>query len=84
MRRLRGKGEATIRLRWQTEDGKWVAEGQDVMVYADGSRESWVEMMGVAEVPQSASRIVILLGVNGQDSPDDSAWFDDVELFKLE
>jgi len=28
-------------------------------------------------------RLVLLLGVRGQQSPEDVAWYDDVELYKL-
>jgi hypothetical protein len=84
MRRLAGKGEATIRIRWQTSEGKWIAETQDVMLYADGAREDWRELFGVAEVPQEAGKLVVLLSVTGQQSPADVAWFDDVEVCKVE
>jgi hypothetical protein len=83
MRRLRGKGEASIRVRWQTAEEKWIAEARDVSIFCAGPREEWSEMFGVVEVPEGADKLVILLGVAGQTSPDDVAWFDDVELYKL-
>lgn len=83
-RSIQGQGEASIRIRWQTAEGKWTAESQDALVYADGPREDWQNMLGVVEVPQGAGKIVLLLLVSGQASPADVAWFDEVELYKLE
>ena len=37
----------------------------------------------MVEVPEGAGQLVILLGVGGQTSPQDVAWFDDVELYRL-
>jgi hypothetical protein len=37
----------------------------------------------VVEIPEGVGRLVILLGVAGQSSVQDTAWFDSVELFQL-
>ena len=84
VRRLQGKGDAWIRARWQTADSVWTAQGQDVMIYTDGPRGQWAELFGVVTVPETAGKLVILLGAGGQPSPEDAAWLDDVELQKLE
>jgi len=84
VRRLQGRGEASIRIRWQTSESAWTAVAQDQIVFCDGPRDEWREMLGVAEVPEGAGRLIILLLAGGQGSADDVAWFDDVELFKLE
>ncbi len=84
VRRLEGRGDAWVRIRWQTAEGRWTAEIQDVMVYTDGSGDHWAELLGVAEVPETAGRLVILLGAGGQLSAADAAWFDDVQLYKLQ
>jgi hypothetical protein len=84
VRRLEGRGEAWIRIRWQTAEGRWTAENRDVLVYADGPRDRWTELYGVPEVPESAGRLAILLCTGGQRSPADTAWFDDVQLHKLD
>jgi hypothetical protein len=84
VRRLRGRGDAWIRVRWQTTEGRWTAEAQDVMIHTGGPRDHWAELYGVAEVPETARRLVVLLGAGGQQSPADAAWFDDVELHKLQ
>jgi len=82
-RRLRGKGDAWMRVRWQTSDGHWTAEGYDRLLFCDGPPQNWGEMFGVVEVPGGAGKLVILLCVSGQASADDVAWFDDVELHRL-
>ncbi|MFW6162926.1 MAG: hypothetical protein ACODAJ_09165 [Planctomycetota bacterium] len=84
VRRLEGRGDAWIRVRWQTAEGRWTAQGRDVMVYADGPRDQWAELFGVATVPEGAGKLVLLLGAGGQPTAADAAWFDDVVLFRLE
>ena len=84
VRRLQGRGDAWIRIRWQTAESKWTAQPQDRIVYADGPRDKWVELFGVVEVPEPAGKLVILLGAAGQPSAADVAWFDDVELYRIE
>jgi hypothetical protein len=97
VRRLQGRGEAWLRVRWQTADGKWTAETQDQLVYCEdprasmhalpngeGPREEWGELFGVVEVPEGVGRLLILLCVGNQPTANDVAWFDDVQLHKLE
>jgi len=81
--KLQGKGDGSIRVRWQTADGDWTAEILDKMIYGGSSPGEWHERFGVAEVPEGAGRLVLLLGVRGQDSPGDVLWYDDVELYRL-
>jgi len=83
VRKIAGKGEASVRVRWQTSDSKWTAESRDVLLFADGPRDQWREMFGVVEAPEGVGQLVILLGVRGQTSPDDIAWFDDVAVYNL-
>jgi hypothetical protein len=83
-RRLAGKGDAWIRVRWQTAEGKWTAEALDVLIHCEAPRGEWGEMLGVIEVPEGAGRLLVLLGVADQPTPDDAAWFDDVRVHRLE
>jgi len=83
VRRLQGKGDASIRVRWQTAEGKWTAEALDVLISCDGPRGEWHEMFGVVEVPEGVGQLVILLGARDQTTLDDAAWFDDVHLYNL-
>lgn len=82
--RLQGQGSASIRVRWQTPDGKWTQDQLDKMIYGRGPAGEWVPLSGVAEVPTGAGRLVILLGVGGQPTEQDTAWFDDVHCYKVE
>jgi len=84
VRRLAGNGDAFIRIRWQTAEGKWTAETLDVLITCEGPREAWQEMLGVAEVPQTAGRLLILLCAGDQPTPADAAWFDDAALYRIE
>ncbi len=83
VRKLQGRGDASIRVRWQTDKHAWTAEAQDRMVFCEGSADPWGELFGVAQVPEGVGRLVLLLGAHGQQSPDDVAWYDDVELYRL-
>jgi hypothetical protein len=81
--KLRGSGSAWLRVRWQTAEGRWIAEGQDRLFYGEASRDQWQELLGVVEVPEGTGRLLVLLSVGGQDTPEDTVWFDDVELCRL-
>ena len=84
VRRVQGGGTTWVRIRWQTPEGKWTAETQDRVFYAPGPGGEWGEIFGVVVVPESAGRLLILLGVGGQHGEGDAAWFDDVELHRIE
>ena len=82
--RTEGHGNTWLRVRWQTADGRWTAEARDHLVFPgppDG--DGWRELIGTVEVPDDAGRLVLLLGVGNQTSPDDTAWFDNAELHQL-
>jgi hypothetical protein len=82
--RLQGQGSAWIRVRWQTADNKWTQEQLDKLLYGRGKAGEWVPLGGVAEVPPGAGKLIILLGVGGQPSDQDAAWFDDVHCYKVD
>ena len=81
--KVHGNGNAWLRVRWQTADGRWTAETQDQLFYCGSSPDNWQKLFGVVEVPEGVGRLLVLLSVEGQDSVEDAAWFDDVELYKL-
>ncbi len=82
--RREGAGDAWMRVRWQTADSRWTAEIKDRVFFpAAPGADGWHAMFGVVEVPDEAGRLVILLSVGNQLSPDDVAWFDDVQLHQL-
>ena len=81
--KVHGTGNAWLRVRWQTADGRWAAETQDRLFYGQGSPDNWRELFGVVEVPEGAGRLLILLGVGGQSTAENAVWFDDVELYRV-
>jgi hypothetical protein len=84
VRRIQGRGDALLVVRWQTADEKWIAEDKDVHLEAAGPRDAWGKAFGVAEVPEGAASLVVLLLARGQLSADDVAWFDDVHVYALD
>jgi hypothetical protein len=82
-RKIQGQGNAWIRIRWKTADDKWTAEAHDKLIVCEGPPEKWSEMLGVAQVPEDAGKLAILLGISGQRSPEDIIWYDDVGLYQL-
>jgi hypothetical protein len=81
--KVHGAGNVRLRVRWQTAEGRWTAEAQDRLFYCEASPDNWRELFGVVEVPEGVGRLSILLGVGGQSTAEDVAWFDDVELYRL-
>ncbi|MCX5671634.1 MAG: hypothetical protein NTU94_09990, partial [Planctomycetota bacterium] len=82
--RVKGRGDAVLVIRWQTAEGTWVHEDKDVHIPCAEPRGAWGRMFGVVEVPDGAGNLAVLLSVQGQSSPDDVAWFDDVCLYGLD
>ena len=81
--RLQGEGAASVRARWQTEDGTWHAQQEDRFLTPHGSSDGWQRMIGVVRVPEGAARLVLLLLMDGQ-SEADVAWWDDVVVFEVQ
>jgi hypothetical protein len=84
VRKMQGRGDALLIVRWQTADEKWIAEDKDVHLIAAGPRDAWGKCFGVVEVPDGAANLVILLLARGQPSVDDVAWFDQVHVYALD
>ena len=84
VRRLKGEGNAWVRIRWKTSEGMWTAETNDKLIPCEEPSNDWKEMFGVVEVPENAGKLVILLGASGQRSIEDIVWYDDVELYQLQ
>jgi len=82
-RRLSGAGSAWLRARWQTAEGAWTKELQDKLAYPAGNDPDWQELLTVVEVPEGVGKLVLLLGMAGQQSEADAVWFDDVRVVKL-
>jgi hypothetical protein len=81
--KVHGNGNVWLRVRWQTTESRWTAETQDQLFYCEALPDNWRELFGVVEVPEGVGRLLILLGVGGQNATEDVGWFDDVELYRL-
>lgn len=81
--KLQGQGTAWIRVRWQTPEGKWHADQLDRLIYSSGQGDGWRELFDVAQVPEGAGKMVILLGMAGQQAEQDVVWFDDIRAVRL-
>ena len=87
MCRVEGQGSPSLTVRWKTPRGEWL-EDANLDVSADLIHEKalsgeWQDLSLVAEVPKAAGRLVLLLGIGGQVSERDVAWFDDVQVVEL-
>ena len=83
-RRVQGSGDGWLRIRWQSPDGQWMLEDEDVLLYADGPHGEWHEIFGVVQVPPGVGRLVVLLAVAGQTTTNDMAGFRAARVFKLD
>ncbi len=85
--RLTGASRGSIRVRWKDDDDRWVDEFNDVVLSSpasDSGEQEWQRLSGTALVPGAASRMVILLGASDQTSLQESIWYDDLEVFKID
>ncbi len=82
-RRLAGAGSSWLRVRWQTPENKWAQEERDVIVPCLAPRGDWGDLEAVVTVPEGVGRLVLLLGMGGQQTDQDVAWFDDVQVVSL-
>jgi hypothetical protein len=82
--RTGGGTSAHMRLRWQSAAGQWLRENEDVMAApGDAGPDGWRPIEAMATIPADVGALVLLLGVASQRSPEDTAWFDDVRVFKV-
>ncbi len=82
--RQQGEGVASARVRWQTAEGKWHAQHEDIFLLPGGEDGEWHRLIGVARVPEGAGRLIVLLNSDGQQSEDDVLWWDDVVAKKID
>ncbi len=74
---------AMVRLRWQTPEGKWTMEANDVLLSIQTQEGQPIEngiIEGLARVPKGVGKMVVLLSMNGQNK-NDFTQFDNVELY---
>lgn len=84
---VRGQGSPSLTVRWKTPEGVWLEEAQldqsADWLYQRPPTGEWHDLSRAVTVPEGAGRLVLLLGVGGQVSDRDVAWFDDVLVVQL-
>jgi len=78
-----GQGIGWIRVRWQTPDGKFIDPVSDIWLHGVGEPGAWQKVEGMVTVPDGAGKLVVLLVAGNQSTEQDVAWFDDVNLYKI-
>jgi len=81
--RQTGNGFPTVRVRWQTPEGKWHAEHQDRYLHTHETDGQWQRLVGAVRVPEGAGRLVLLLSADGQQTEDNVLWWDDALVIKV-
>jgi hypothetical protein len=82
--RTTGKGAPALTLAWKKADDAWLPAETRKLVVAPrletGAGSDWGTF---AVAPPGAGLLVVLLGVEGQASPADTLWWDDVRVVRL-
>jgi hypothetical protein len=91
--RQAGAGQAWLHVSWQSPEGKWHAQAQDRVVPIEpvagaapgvSGAGAWTDVRTIVQAPEGTGKVVILLGVDGQASAEDSVWFDDMHVYRVE
>lgn len=83
--KTKGRGQAGLLVCWQNTKGAWTAPDENQQVSADpGESGGWRQWTGIVHVPDSATALVFMPTAKGGTGPDDTIWFDDAVLVKLE
>jgi hypothetical protein len=70
-----------IRVRWK-KDGRWYAEGKDVMLrFKEAAEGGWRHAFGLVQVPAGADALVLLLST--QQRAGELTWFDNAGVYPL-
>ena len=72
----------TLKLKWQTPEGKWASGIPECKVELPAGASDWTRLCAVASIPAGVGRLVILLGAKDQTAVEET-WFDDLCLEKL-
>ena len=78
-----GSGVASVTVRWQDPNGRWMAWDRDSTSVFGPAVDGWSETTNAVQVPEGVGRLVLLLSVNSQVSEADQCWYDDVAVYRL-
>jgi hypothetical protein len=76
-----GAGIPRLDVRWQNESG-WT-DSQNFLVDTQQAKDDWITLTLPATVPAGATKLIVLIGVDGQSHAGDKVWFDNVQLYKM-
>jgi hypothetical protein len=80
-----GTGQISVRVRWQNVEKKWVRESEDrIFSFKTVNNQDWQQASGIFCVPEGVAFIQCLCNVSNQETENDTVWFDNVLLIKLE
>ncbi|MDR0335872.1 MAG: hypothetical protein LBI18_02165 [Planctomycetaceae bacterium] len=80
-----GTGQISVRMRWKDAEGKWIHEVEDgIFPFKTANDQGWQQASGIVCVPEGAAFILCLCNVSNQETENDTVWFDNVLLIKLE
>ncbi len=81
--RATGSPDAEVELlvQWQNQSG-WVSKPPASSSLSGADRRAWTHLVTIFTVPEGVTQAVIGLNV-GDQARQDTAWFDDVELYRI-
>ncbi len=80
-----GSGQPEVRLRWSTGDASNAnqAETAATLTAAQSPLNGWQPITTMLRAPGQSTGLIIELATTGQQSADDTIWFDDVEVIPV-
>lgn len=81
--RPRGHTQPTLVVRWQTAENRWTQEHLDQTFPFESGKDEWQSAFGVVTVPEGVGRLIVLLNVTGQIADEDTCWFDNLGVYRL-
>jgi hypothetical protein len=80
-----GIGQILVMVRWQDAEKKWVRKSQEgIFSFKATNDQDWQQASGIVCVPEGVVFIQCLCNVSNQETENDTVWFDNVLLIKLE
>ena len=81
--RKQGHGNALLRIRYQNAKGEWLDKDQERFLCPTVPVSDGKETFRVLQVPENATKLVVLLWARDQKSAEDVAWFDGLEVYRI-
>jgi hypothetical protein len=81
--RPRGRSQPTLVIRWQTAERRWTQEHLDQTFPFESGEAEWQSAFGVVTVPEAVGQLIVLLNVTGQIADEDTCWFDNLGVYRL-